>query len=154
MCNCLFCHNLHTEEIRLSNISDSLLSGSSSQKVWNSSNSDTEDKDNIYTYDTNSSELDMLESLSYSVCKLWHKRQLHINTDFAVTGWMLCVIPHISKDAKDHLYSDNRKQDNNVINTLFSGASEEEMAVTLDLFWTEYNDYYLNDLLHLCECVE
>ena len=29
MCNCLFCHNLHSEELRLSKISDSLLSGSS-----------------------------------------------------------------------------------------------------------------------------
>ena len=47
---------------------------------------------------------------------------------------MLCVIPHIRKDAKDHSESDHWKQVNNVINTLFSGASEEEMNVTLDLF--------------------
>ena len=95
MCNCLFCHNLHTEELRISNISDSLLSVSSSQKLWNSSDSDTEDEENIDTDDTDSSELDMLEILSSSVCKVWQKRQLHINTDFSVTGWVLCVIPHI-----------------------------------------------------------
>ena len=51
---------------------------------------------------------------------------------------MLCVIPHIHKDSKDHSDNDHRKQVNNVIKTLFSGASEDEMAVTLDLFWTEY----------------
>ena len=50
---------------------------------------------------------------------------------------MLCVIPNISKDAKDHLDSDHIKQVNDVINTIFSGAYEGEMAVTLDLFWTE-----------------
>ena len=75
----------------------------------------------------------MLESLSSSVCKLWQKRKLHINTDFSVTGWMICVIPHICKDAKYHSDIYHRKQVNNVINTLFSGASEEEMEVTLDL---------------------
>ena len=83
----------------------------------------------------------MLESLSFSVCKLCQKRQLHINTDFSVTGLMICVIPHILKDAKYHSDSDHRKQVNNVINTLFSGASEEEMAVTLDLFWADYTAF-------------
>ena len=79
----------------------------------------------------------MLESLSFSVFKVWQKRELHINTDFEVTGWMLFVIPHIRKDAKYHSYSNHRKQDNNVIKTLFSGASEDEMFVAQDIFWTE-----------------
>ena len=83
----------------------------------------------------------MLVSLSSLVFILWQKRKNHINNDFAVTGWMLCVIPHICKDAKDHSDSDHRKQVNNVIKTLFSGASEEEMAVTQDIFWTEYTDF-------------
>ena len=55
---------------------------------------------------------------------------------------MLFVIPHIRKDAKDHSDSDHRKQVKNVIKTLFSGSYEEEMAVTLDLFWTEYTAFY------------
>ena len=114
------------------------VSGSSSQKVWISSDIDTEDKENIDTDGPESSDSYMSEILSFSVCKLRQKRQLHINTYFAVTGWMLCVITHICKDAKYHSYSDHGKQVNNVINTLFYGASEEEMAVTLDLFWTEY----------------
>ena len=53
---------------------------------------------------------------------------------------MICVILHICKDAKDNSYSDHRKQVNNVINTLFNGASDDEMAVTQDIFWTEYTD--------------
>ena len=54
---------------------------------------------------------------------------------------MICVIPHIHKDAKDHSDSDHRKQVNNVIKTLFSGASEEEIAATLDVFRTEYTEF-------------
>ena len=83
----------------------------------------------------------MLESLSTTVCNLWQKRQLHINTDFAVTGWMLYGIPHILKDAKDHSDRNHRKQVNNVTKKIFSGSSEEEMNVTLDVFWTEYTDF-------------
>ena len=83
----------------------------------------------------------MLESLSFSVCKLWQKRQLHINTDFAVTKCILCVIPHISKYSKYHSDSDHGTQVNNIIKIIFSGASEEEMTVTQDIFWTEYTDF-------------
>ena len=86
------------------------ISGSSSQKVWKSSDSNTEDEEkNIDTDDPETSDSDMLESLSSTVCNLWQKRQLQINTDFAVTGWMLCDIPHISKDAKYHSDGNHRK---------------------------------------------
>ena len=54
---------------------------------------------------------------------------------------MLCVIPHIHIDAKDHSDRNYRKQVNNVIKRLFSGSSEEEMNVTLDMFLTEYTDF-------------
>ena len=83
----------------------------------------------------------MLECLSTTVYNLWQKRQLHINTDFAVTGWMICVIPHIRIDAKYHSDRNHRRQFNNVIKRLFSGSSEEEMNVTLDMFWTDYTDF-------------
>ena len=77
------------------------ISSSSSQKIWKSSVSDTEDEEeNIDTDDPDTSDSDLLESLSSTVCNLWQIRQLHINTDFSVTGWILCVIPHIFKDAK------------------------------------------------------
>ena len=45
------------------------------------------------------------------------------------------------QNAKYHSYSDHRKQVNNVIKKLFSGASEDEMSVTQDIFWTEYTDF-------------
>ena len=50
------------------------VSVSSSQKVWILFNSDTEDEENIDTDDPEISDSDMLESLSFSVCKLWQKR--------------------------------------------------------------------------------
>ena len=54
---------------------------------------------------------------------------------------MLCVIPHIRKDAKYHSDRNHRKQVSNVIKRLFYGSSEEEMNVTLDMFWSEYTAF-------------
>ena len=54
---------------------------------------------------------------------------------------MLCVIPHIRKDSKDYSDSDHRKEVNNFNKTLFSGASEEEMSVTQDIFFIEHTDF-------------
>ena len=54
---------------------------------------------------------------------------------------MLYVIPQIHKDAKDHSDSDHMKQVNNVIKTLFHGVPEDKMAVTPDIFWTEYTKF-------------
>ena len=34
----------------------------------------------------------------FIISKLWNKREEHINTNYDVTGWMLCVIPHIRED--------------------------------------------------------
>ena len=40
--------------------------------------------------------------------KVLGENKLHINTGFIVTGWMLCVISHISKDASNYSDSDRR----------------------------------------------
>ena len=69
------------------------------------------------------------------------ERQIHINTDFTVTGWMLCVIPHILKDAEDHSDSDHKKLVNNVISKLFHEVPEDKVAVTEDMFWTDYTEF-------------
>ena len=78
------------------------VSVSSYKNVHNSSGSDNEEQEKIDTDDKNSSDSDMLEILSCLVCNFWEKRKLHINTDFSVTGWMLCVINHICKYEKDY----------------------------------------------------
>ena len=106
-------------------------------KVWSSSDSDTEEEHNIDTDDPYSSDSDMLESLSSLVCILWQKIKLHVNTDFLVTGWMICVIPHICKDANNHSDSDHSKHVKNVIKTLFRRLSGDKTAVTQDILCTE-----------------
>ena len=50
-----------------------LLSIVSSFKVLISSDSNTEEEENINTDDPDSIDSDMLEILSFSVCKLWHE---------------------------------------------------------------------------------
>ena len=83
----------------------------------------------------------MMVKLSNLVFSLCQKRQLHINTNFVVTEYILCVIPQICKYAKYHWDSDHRKQVNNLIKTFFHRLSEDEMAVIPDIFWAEYTDF-------------
>ena len=51
------------------------------------------------------------------------------------------LLSHIRKDEKDNSDIDHRKQFNNVIKTIFHGASEDKMAVTQDMFWTENTEF-------------
>ena len=73
--------------------------------------------------------------MSYSVFNYWGKRKSYINTDFSVTGWMLCVITHIRNYSSDDSYSDHRKQVNNVVKKLFHGLYEYALHFKLYLFW-------------------
>ena len=66
-------------------------------------------------YDPESSDSYMSESMSSSVWKYWQKGELSINTDFSVTGWMLCIIPPILKYESNNSDSDHKKEVNNVI---------------------------------------
>ena len=77
--------------------------------------------------------------MSYLICSYLGKREVHINTDYATTGWMLCVIPHINNDIIDNPDGNNRKQANNIIKTYW--LSDYELHVTLNLFWGEYTEF-------------
>ena len=61
------------------------VSDSLSQKVRSSSEIANEEEGTIHIDDTESSDSDMMESMSNSVCNYWEKRELKINTDFVVT---------------------------------------------------------------------
>ena len=99
------------------------VSSSSYLKVCSSSDSDTEEEENIDTDDTESIDSYRLVILSSLLCTVWHKIQIHTNTDFSVTRWMLCIILHNFRYSKYHSDSDYRKHVNNVIKTLFCGLS-------------------------------
>ena len=64
------------------------------------------------------------EHICFSISSLWNKREEHINTYYAVTGWMLCVIPHIREDVFKNAQNKHPIQVNNVIKTLFAGSTE------------------------------
>ena len=57
---------------------------------------------------------------------------------------MLCVIPQIRKVPCDHSDGDHRKQFNSVIKKNY-GLSDGGFPFTLEMFWTEYNDFNKNN---------
>ena len=69
---------------------------------------------------------------------MWNKREEHINTDYAVTGWMSCVIPHIGEDIFKSAQNKHHIQVHNIIKTLFAGSTEKKLHGDLDTFWSGY----------------
>ena len=55
----------------------------------------------------------------FFISKLCIEREKHINTDYDVTGCMLCVITHIREDVFNIPNINNINQVNTVIKTLF-----------------------------------
>ena len=90
--------------------------------------------------DPEMSDYDMSENLSSSIWNYLEKREVNINTDYAITGWMLCAVTHICNDVIDNSDSNNKKHINNVIKTLFYGWSDDELHVS-HLFESEYTEF-------------
>ena len=62
---------------------------------------------------------DYSEILSSLISKLWGERDIHTNTDYSVTGWMVCVITHIYEDVFYISNGNNSNQVKNVTKTPF-----------------------------------
>ena len=57
----------------------------------------------------------------FFVSSLWDEMEKHTNTDNAVTGWMLGVIPHIRKDVFKH------SQNEYCYQNVFAVSTEKEL---------------------------
>ena len=62
-----------------------------------------------------------------------------------MTGWMLCVIPHIWEYVFKNAQNKHHIQVNNVIKTVFSGSTKKELHGALDTFWSEYTSLNHNN---------
>ena len=71
---------------------------------------------------------------------MWNEKEKHINTDYAVTDCMLCVIPHIREDVFKNAQNKHNIQVNTVIKSLSAGSTEKELHETIDTFWSEYKN--------------
>ena len=68
---------------------------------------------------------DYSENVCFVISKLWIERQKHINTDYDMTGCMLCVIYHIREYFFNNLKGKHRNQANIVIKNLIADLSEK-----------------------------
>ena len=62
----------------------------SQTNIWNDSDNESDEEDSLSNGYT-----EYLDNIYFVISKLWNRIEKHINTDYDVTGWMLCVIPHI-----------------------------------------------------------
>ena len=66
--------------------------------------------------------------------------QKHINTDYYINGWMICVIPHIPEDVFNNFNGNHKPQVKTVIKTFFYFLSYDQLHDTLNTFWSEYTN--------------
>ena len=104
---------------------------SSLANIWNTSDDGSDEevptlKHSILYY----------ESICFVISNLWNKREEHVNTNYAVTGWIICVIPHIREDVFKNAQNKHHIHVDNVIKTLFSGSTYKELHGALDKFWS------------------
>ena len=100
------------------------------------SDEECDEEDSISNYCTLYS-----ENICFVISILWNEREKHINTDYTVTGWMLCVIPHTREYIFKNAQNKHHIQENNVIKTLFVGSTEKYLHEILDAFWSEYTNF-------------
>ena len=61
--------------------------------MWNMSDDESDEEDSISNDCTLYS-----ENICFEISSLWNEREKHTNTYYYITGWVLCVIPHIRED--------------------------------------------------------
>ena len=66
--------------------------------IWNILDYYYYEGDCFETNVTDISDFNSSEIMSSLIWNYWEKREEYINTDDSVTGYMLCVIPHIHED--------------------------------------------------------
>ena len=113
---------------------------SSSANIWNMSDDKSDEEDSISFYCTLYS-----ENICFVISSLCNGREKHINNNYAVTGWMLCVIPHIREDVFKNAQNKHHIDVNNFIKTLFYVSTEKESHETLDMLWREYKNFNINN---------
>ena len=80
------------------------------------------------------------ENICFVVSSLWNEREKHTDTDYSVTGWMLCVITHIREYVFKNAQNSHHIQVNTVIKSFFVGSTEKELNETLDTLWSKYTN--------------
>ena len=85
--------------------------------IWNMSDDESDKDESI----SNNSTL-YSENICFVISSLWIERKKHINNSYSMTGWILCVRPHIRDDVFKNSQNKHHIQVNNIIKTLFSGS--------------------------------
>ena len=62
----------------------------STSNIWNESGDKSDEEESI------SNDCNLYSgNICFVIYSLYNEREKNINTDYDMTGWMLCVIPHI-----------------------------------------------------------
>ena len=72
----------------------------------------------------------------------WNKRRLKLASDFAIAAWMLCPIDEIMNHVKENRCGEHNLAMDRVIKVMFYDLDPALLAVTVDIFWTEFEAFH------------
>ena len=108
-------------------------------------------------------------SFSGKILHLWGKREKDVVSDYALAGWMCCVLPSVRKDVREFMCIDNacdenrsglvsiyRERVSNLVRKLFSHLPlPHKVERMVDSFWSEWKCFQLQlkpfDVPHIWE---
>jgi hypothetical protein len=96
-------------------------------------------------------------NFSGKMLHLWQKREDDVVSDFALAGWMCCVLPSVRRDVREFMCIDNacdenkspmvslyRERVSNLVRRLFSHLTlPHKVARMVDSFWTDWKAFHL-----------
>lgn len=88
-------------------------------------------------------------TLGDQILARWEHRKVNLDHDYAITGWMLCVMPAVRADVEERLQGHHREAAERVIERLHlppcpnRRVNIDKMAPSdiVDKFWSEYKDF-------------
>ena len=110
------------------------------------SNADSADKDDAEHEDAAEG---APQTLGANILSCWEHRKRNLDHDYAIAGWLLCVMPEVRADVKDRIEGSHREAIERVVERLHlppcpnKRVNIDEMSPSdiVDKFWSEYKDF-------------
>lgn len=88
-------------------------------------------------------EIDSVEEdgIGDKMMKAWMKLKRHLETDFALTAWALCVMPEVREDVAARMTGDHHEAIDRIITKLYSHDVMADIDEIIDTFWNQYKHF-------------
>jgi hypothetical protein len=130
---------LSEDELSNNGLEEEVTQEEESESVGNLKTTGLEDEDDdgdsVFSVDVTEPNT---PTLGWRIAQAWKKRRKPIESDFAVTGWALCVMADVREDVAARLNGTHRRKIERVVEKLYAHDVNADMPLLIDTFWNEF----------------